>query len=186
MHAHDNPFRTKRLEALRFRDPDVDVESVLRRLNRQHGRGSLVGPKGSGKTTLLLELADALRERGFVPRVVRLNDAHRRPDFSLLTDMDRKTALLLDGAEQLPLHVWWRVRWLARNLPFFITSSHTKPHLFLLHSHRSSPELLRELVCELLEPDALPDVDLADLYARYAGNIRDCLLELYDYEAAGP
>jgi hypothetical protein len=186
MHAHENPFRTHRLEALRFRDPDVDVESLLRRLDQQQGRGSLVGPKGSGKTTLLLELVDALRERGLVPRVVRLNEAHRRPDFSLLADMDRQTALLLDGAEQLPLHIWWRVRWLARNLPCFITTSHMRPHLPLLHRHRSSPELLRELVCELHGAVTLPDADLVDLYARNAGNIRNCLLELYDREAVGP
>lgn len=183
MLAHDNPFRTNRLEALRFRETGVDIQHLLRRLDRQQGRGSLVGPKGSGKTTLLLELAEALRERGLTPRVVRLNDQRKRPDFSCLRQMDAKTALLLDGAEQLAPHVWWRVRWMARGLPCFVTTSHTRPHLPLLHHHHTSPALLRTLVAELLgERASLTEIDFEALYARHAGNLRDCFLELYDHQ----
>ena len=97
--------------------------------------------------------------------------------------MDDKTALLLDGAEQLPWYIWWRIRWLARNLPCFITTSHTRPHLPLLHRHQTSPELLRVLVNELYSEPL--DIDIDDLYERHGGNIRECLRELYDIVSTG-
>ena len=182
MRAHENPFRSDRVESLLFREKGVHLDSLLKQLDEHNGRGSLVGPKGSGKTTLLLELADAISQRGLSPRIVRLNSGGQRFHLSLLRDMDGKTALLLDGAEQLPLYMWWYIRWLARKLPYFVTTSHVRTHLPLLHRHQTSPELLRMLVSELY-PDPL-DVVMGDLYARHGGNIRECLRELYDIVGA--
>ena len=183
MRADENPFRSERVESLSFREQGVDVDILLKRLDQACGRGALVGPKGSGKTTLLLELAAALEERGISARMVRLNSGDGYIDLSLLRGLGSGTALLLDGAEQLPLHVWWRVRWLARKLPCFITTSHIRPHLPLLHRHKTSQELLHMLVTELCS--APLDIDLDALYVRHGGNIRECLRELYDFVGAG-
>ncbi len=182
MRADENPFRSESVEALLFREQGVDVDALLKRLDQQRGRGSLVGPKGSGKTTLLLELADALEERGISTRIVRLNSEGGNVDLALLQGMDSQTALLLDGAEQLPWYIWWRVRWLARGLPCFITTSHRYSHLPLLHRHQTSQKLLQMLVAELYSESL--DVDLNDLYKRHGGNLRECLRELYDLVGA--
>ncbi len=161
----------------------MDIDSLLNRLDDHNGRGSLVGSKGSGKTTLLLELADALGQKGFFPHIVRLTSGDRQLDLSLLENMDSQTALLLDGVEQLPWYVWWQVRWLARKIPCFITTSHTRPYLPLLHRHQTSVELLKILVAEL-HPEPM-DVDLDEIYRRNNGNIRNCLRELYDIVGIG-
>ena len=93
--------------------------------------------------------------------------------------MDGDTALLLDGAEQLSLFAWLRVRWRARNVACFVTTSHTRAHLPLLRTHETSSELLQELVGQLVENPPGAD-ELKSLYARHDGNIRSCLAELYD------
>ena len=184
MRAQENRFRTDRVEGLRFRSAGVDAETLVERLVAQGGRGALVGPKGSGKTTLLLELAAVLRGRGLEARVVRLNSEGRRLNWSLLRRMDSKTALLLDGAEQLRMWSWWRVAWMARGVACFVTTSHTRAHLPLLHRHATSVALLRGLVEALLGGDTC-GVELDRLYARHGGNVRMCLRELYDREARG-
>lgn len=187
MRAHQNPFRSSRLEALRFTGPGGDVAALLAQLDRCNGRGALVGPQGSGKTTLLLELAEAMTARGLAPRVVRLNVEARRPDWRALRGLTARSPLLLDGAEQLGLTSWWRVRWLARHAPYLVTTSHTRAHLPLLHRHHTSPSLLRDLVARLLAmapPEMrlpLPsDETLQLLFDRCGGNLRACFRELYD------
>ncbi len=187
MHAHLNPFRSACQEALRFDAPGATVPELLERLDLQGGRGSLVGPQGSGKTTLLLELAGALSDRGLDPTVVRLNATQRRPDWRALRNLTGQTPLLVDGAEQLSLLAWWRIRWRARRAPYLVTTSHRRAHLPLLHRHATSPALLRTLVGRLLADSpadgAVPHpsaVVLDALFARHAGDVRACLRELYD------
>jgi energy-coupling factor transporter ATP-binding protein EcfA2 len=186
MRAHQNPFRSSCLEALRFIGPGGGVAALLAQLDRCNGRGALVGPQGSGKTTLLLELAEAMTARGLAPRVVRLRVDARRPDWRALRGLTAQSPLLLDGAEQLGLLSWWRVRWLARHAPYLVTTSHTRAHLPLLHRHDTSPSLLRDLVARLLaqEPAATippPSSEaLQALFAQCGGNLRACFRELYD------
>ncbi len=187
MYAHNNPFRTSRQEALRFVAPGVDTGVLLARLDRRGGRGALVGPKGSGKTTLLLELADALSARGLSPTVIRLTAEARRPDWGALRGLTARSALLLDGAEQLGAAAWWRVRWLARRASYLVTTSHTRPHLPLLHHHTTSPTLLQALTTQLLAATPATHArlspsgeDLQALFTRHGGDLRACFRELYD------
>lgn len=204
MRAADNPFRAERIEALRFRHgPSVD--DLLRRLQEQHGRGALVGPKGHGKTTLLLELAGRLRELGWKTPLVRLDTEWPRSGSGLAehfsraaieaglpsegkaapfradTEMETKVVWFLDGAEQLGFLDW---RWAlsrTRHADGFVVTTHRPGRLATLHECRTSPELLRELAGELL---ALPGGPAPDecltLWSRHRGNLRECLRELYD------
>lgn len=207
MRAADNPFRATRVEALRFRHGPT-VDDLLRRLQEQHGRGALVGPKGHGKTTLLLELAARLRELGWKTPNVRLGEEWRRAGGTLAerfeaaaqaaglataskaaafrgdAEIDARVVWFLDGVEQLGFLDW---RWAlsrTRHADGFIVTTHRPGRLPLLHECRTTPELLHELVEELLAVDGIGPVPSADecrtLWNRHSGNLRDCLRELYD------
>ncbi len=185
--AHLNPFRSERVEALSYRGPDVSPSGIIENCRRQHhGRGALTGPKGSGKTTLLLEIARHLCAQGKAPLLIRLNETDRRVDWRTLRLNMRLThppPLLLDGAEQLSLFAWWRLRRLARRTTLLVITSHHPGKLPTLHDHRTTPELLATLVRELLDgPEAdIPSTqDLTPLFERHGGDIRQCLRELYD------
>lgn len=194
MHAHENPFRSERVEALRYRAAGRTVEAgeLLAQLAAWRGRGALVGPKGSGKTTLLEELAAALRVRGTPPVVVRLSTSDRRPDWTALRQsLDSATPppLLVDGAEQLGPLAWLRLRWCARRCPCLVVTTHRPGRLPVLHRHTTSPELLAELVDELLRTGGLPAsqptrTELDQLFDRTGGDLRQCLRALYDRVAA--
>lgn len=189
MPAHSNPFRSERVEALHYRAEGVSAADIIKQCRVfHHGRGALTGPKGSGKTTLLLEIAAELHAEGTEPMLVRLNESNRRVDWEELRrrlGAASPPALLLDGAEQLRLPVWWRLRWLARRAPLLIITTHCTCRLPLLHRHLTSPELLSHLVCELQGgtiPATIPppaqETDI--LFARHNGDIRLCLRDLYD------
>ncbi len=183
MYAHENPFRSDCVESLPFVASVMSPAELLLRLEEQGGRGSLVGPKGSGKTTLLHELAGLLRERGMNPVMMRLSVEERGVDWVRIEALSPETPFLLDGAEQLDIWRWRRVRRLTRQLPLFVTTSHTKAHLPLLHSHTTSPALLRMLVVRLLDGAPPDDIDIDELFRRNDGNIRLYLMALYDYFA---
>jgi energy-coupling factor transporter ATP-binding protein EcfA2 len=179
MHAHKNPFRSERVEALPFQANGHSIKDLLLQLDRQHGRGSLVGPTGSGKTTLMLALNHELQARGIPTLQIRLSTERRRLDLGAIRDASPSRALLLDGAEQLPLPIWWWLRWHARKRPYLITTSHRRAHLPLLHAHTTSPRLLGELIAQLVG-SAPPLAELERRHRRHAGNIRNGLRELYD------
>jgi hypothetical protein len=195
------------VEALRFRHGPT-VDELLRRLQEQHGRGALVGPKGRGKTTLLLELAARLRELGWKTPQVRLDEEWRQAGGTLAerfeaaartaglataakaaafrsdAETGQKAVWFLDGAEQLGFLDW---RWAlsrTRHADGFVVTTHRPGRLPLLHECRTTPGLLRELVDELLEaagPSPALRQDGCDaLWHRHGGNVRDCLRELYD------
>lgn len=192
MLAHENPFRSERIESLAFRAPSVSANALLDALRRQGGRGALVGPKGSGKTTLLEALAEALRQQGHPPVLLRLNESHRRLDWSALgqcLDSATPPPVLVDGAEQLGRLAWWRLRWTARRAPLVLITTHRPGRLPLLHRHATSPGLLADLVQELLRGSvpALPppsDAELRALFAHCGGDVRRCFRALYDHAAA--
>ena len=200
MEAHRNPFRVECLEALAYRPsagclpggagedtPETWRDALLDRLIRRGGRGALVGPKGLGKTTLLEAMGRDLARRGYRVVWLRLSCERRAVDWrTLRRDLNpggKCLALLLDGAEQLNLARWWRVRLLARRATVLLVTTHRPGRLPTLHRHAASPELLGDLVRALLDNTVHPYPDyeqLQTLFQRHDGNLRECLRTLYD------
>ena len=191
----ENPFRTSRIEALAYRDPDdpdsgTFLETLLERWNHVRRRGALVGPKGHGKTTLLEQLEGRLEERGWEIRRLRLRvetptpvrDSRRR----LAEGLHDRAVISVDGLELLRPWTWWRLRRSWRSVGGLLATTHRRGRLPTLHNHLTTPALLRSLVCELLDDEDFRRVDerLDDLFARHDGNVRECLRDLYDRFAA--
>jgi len=66
-----------------------------------------------------------------------------------------------------------------------IVTSHRPGLLPTLTKGPTTPALLQEIVNELQPPGRTLSADfLSDLYQRHAGNLRDCLRELYDLYTA--
>jgi thymidylate kinase len=188
LRAAENPFRVGRVEALRYRAPGFDWQDLLARLERQKGRGALRGPEGTGKTTLLLELGDRLRAQGYAVRHLRpdLDDRRlaRRQVREFAHGVDRRTALLLDGADRVGKVAWWRLRWAARRAAVLVVTTHREGRLPTLQRCRTSPELLAELVGELVPHEAI-GMAAADLWEGSEGNVRRALRTLYDRASRG-
>jgi len=191
MRARDNPFATARLEELPFEFPDgMSWEVLLQRIVSLDYRGAIVGPKGSGKTTLLNELQAELVERGFIPIRARLDKQHQHfsPEFwqEFSSQITSRNAVLLDGAEQLDARTWKRFLREASPASGVIITSHRSGLLPTLVECRTSAALFRRLVGHLVEPPTLDGLPLDQIYAKYQGNVRSALLELYDHFAALP
>lgn len=196
--ARLNPFAASRVEALAFRFPEGwDWPALLDRLAALDLRAALVGPEGHGKTTLLEQLGERLASQGFVPRRASLRRGQRRlpaPDRRrLLRDVSPRDVLLIDGAQELGRWAWWRLRRHSRRAGGLVITCHQQGLLPTLLRCETSPELLEDLVAELLGAESraelggpeLPGFDLAAVYRRHGGNVREALWELYDRWAAG-
>jgi hypothetical protein len=185
MRARDNPFSAQRLAALRHRFSSFSWGDLLARLAALGHRAALVGPHGHGKTTLLEELAVHLESRGFRLRAATLHAGDRRltadQERTLFADLTPRDCLLLDGAEQLNALSWRRVERRSRGAGGLVVTAHRAGLLPTLVECRTTPELLSDLVRELLgaEADAVQPL-AAELFARHGGNLREVLRELYD------
>jgi hypothetical protein len=164
MQARDNPFRSERIETLRYRFEGDSWEGLLARLAALGYRAAIVGPHGSGKTTLLEELEARLKAAGFNTR----RTLPRRPDPGDI--------LLLDSAGLLSPHKWFRIRRRATRAHGLVITDHRSGRLPTLIRCGTSPALLRELVSEL---GPVPH-DLDALHAKHCGDVRRVLRELYD------
>ena len=182
MRARDNPFAVDRVLAVRYKPQGWTWEELLSRLERLRYRAAIVGPRGSGKTTLLEDLCPRLLARGFDPALMRLDDEHRRFDadqFRQVAAAGKRTILLLDGGEQLSPTLWWRFLWQSRRAGGLIITSHRPGRLPTLVAAKTSVHLLDQILIDL----GAHCPDTAALYARWGGNLRDALRELYDHAA---
>jgi hypothetical protein len=186
MRARDNPFGAQRLLALRYHLlSGLTWDDLLARLAALGYRAALVGPHGHGKTTLLEDLAARLEDRGFRLRSATLHAGDRRlsagQERVLFSDLTRRDCLLLDGAEQLNPLSWRRAERRSRAAGGLVVTSHRAGLLPTLVECRTTPELLSDLVRQLLGAEAggLQPL-LGELYDRHGGNLRDVLRELYD------
>jgi hypothetical protein len=181
MLARDNPFRSERIEALAFRDPDTDLPALLAHFRQLGHRGVLVGPHGSGKTTLRETLERHLEAAGWIPhRLVLATDRRARAAevTVLCADLTPRHLLCLDGLDLLGPWLWWRLR--RAGAGGILATSHRPGRLPTLLVHRTSPALLAELVAELAGPEAVAPAAISALFARHGGDVRACLRELYD------
>ncbi len=180
--AHRNPFRTERLEALRYRLDDAGWAALLARGGALGWRCALVGPEGSGKTTLLGELERRLATS--FPVQARLTARRGAPPAradqeAALAALPPGGLLTIDGAEQYGRLGWWRLtrRWRGA----LVATSHRPGLLPTLRTHTTDAGLLGELVREL----GGAEIAVEELWRRHRGNLRTCLLECYDRCAHG-
>jgi len=180
--ARDNPFSSDRILRARYRFSADDWARLIAALACHHGRGALVGPKGSGKTTLLEDLALRLRRTGHDVTLIRLSAEFPRMPGSynkaFFRGLNDRSAVLVDGAEQLSYFRWLHFRWHTRRAGCLVVTTHCEGRLPRLHRCTTSPELLRDLVASLGQ--SLDADESVALYRRHRGNLREALRELYD------
>ena len=186
LRARDNPFSSDRILRERYRLDATGWERLLDRLRAQRNRGALVGPHGSGKTTLLEDLGARLSAQGHQIRWLRIStERPRLPDEFRSGCRDRafeNEFVLLDGAEQLGPISWWQFCYACRNAFGVVVTTHRPGRLKSLHTCRTHPALLHEIVASLGEQ--LTPNEAEALYGRHRGNLREALRELYDRAAA--
>lgn len=182
-----NPFATRhtRPGAVLPLDPwgnPLAVGSVLAMLVR-HPLLAIVGPHGTGKTTLLAALATELDAAG---RPIVLRRLRRRGDalavFRGILRARRNTTFLLDGWERVgPLAARW-IRLVARLRGCrVVVTSHRPAGMPTAVATSGTLPLLAAIVARLPDhADLIMPADLAEVFARHRGNLRDALAELYD------
>ncbi len=188
MQANENPFRLGRADALAYHLSDTTWETLLSRLDALDYRAAIVGPYGSGKTTLLRSLASRLGQDRFRFRPLRLWEEQRlfprgflRPFLAGLTQRD---LILFDEADQLPWPIWYYFKRRSHAAGGLIITSHRSGRLPTLIQCTTSPALLGQVITELLG-QSLPDHQrqVARLYRKHNGDVRQALRELYDVYA---
>lgn len=186
MRARDNYFSIDRVQRIRYRPLDTTFDELLARLEAMHYRGAIVGPEGSGKTTLLEDLHQALNNKDIETQFVFINDTHPLTPSTrrqLLAQCTPNQIVLLDGADVLSRPSWLLLkRAILKRAAGLIVTSHKRPLLPPLIQCYTTPELLSEIVCDLLPPNQAPG-PLEELYTRHHGNLRQCLRTLYDHYA---
>ncbi len=191
MRARDNPFRTERVHQVRYRLLDGTWGEVMRRLRELDYRAAIVGPDGSGKTTLLEDLAPRLAKLGFTTRSLFLNDRKRtlgpteRGEF--FARLGANDVILFDGADLMGRLAWARFKRRTRGAAGLIVTSHRSGLLPTLIECRTTPELLDDIVVQILGDGAGLGELPHRLFEKHQGNLRDALRELYDmYSATAP
>jgi hypothetical protein len=184
MRARDNPFRTESLLRVRYRLEDISWADLLQRCEELSYRAALVGRRGSGKTTLLEDLGPRLRERGFEPYWLRLNEEHtfeRGTLSKMAAAVTHRHIVLLDGAEQLNWLAWQFFKHRARRAGGLIITVHEAMRLPVLLECRTTPALLAGIISDILgtRADGL-SIRPEQLFNKHEGNLRDALRECYD------
>ncbi len=185
MRARDNPYRVEWLHALRFRLQGGCWDRLWERFVRQGRRGCVLGPHGSGKTTLLLELAEWLRDTGLSVRMetVRTGESRRHDPRLWCEGLGEGAVLVVDGADLLSPLRWRRLVQGKPRVAGLIVASHTRRLLPVLHSCRTTADLLDDLIRELHPGNGCGQPSAGDLFTRHRGDLREALRELYDFHA---
>ena len=189
MKARENPFRTDRVLALRYRPRDETLKQLLDRLHRIGYRAAIVGPHGTGKTTLLEDIEPELRVLGFRTKLLHFYDKKRRfrrgEMKRFFAELTRQEFILLDGAEQMSALQWQWFKVRSKKAGGLLITAHKKGMLPTLTECATSPELLEEIISELLIGEtALRSGRSRELFKAHQGNIRSVLREMYDVYAA--
>lgn len=185
MLARENPFRSDRIESLRYEMPNAEWDDLFARFQAHGRRGALVGPEGVGKTTLLEDLAPHLRRMGLRPRFIRLN--RHRADWKTLRnglggEAPATDAILLDGAEQLSGLQWLFFKWRTRQAGAVVITSHVAGLLPTLRVCPACETLFGEFVARL-SGNACDGIDPGQVFRAHGGNMREAFRTLYMHAA---
>ena len=183
-----NPFATRftrpgRLAPLDEDGRPLDLDALLDRVTLLDGRGAIEGPHGSGKTNLLTALAARIDERGGDARLVRVRGTTDAIGVMRgLREPRQETVLCIDGWERLPWPAALATRWWAAGRGCgLIVTAHRPTGLPLLHRSRPSAVVLARIVEQLPgHGGRIRPADIADAFARHAGDLREALYDLYD------
>lgn len=185
-----NPFRTARIDHLRYRLVATTWDQLTARFDALGRRVAVVGDHGAGKTRFLAAFGAHLRDHGRPTWSVRAT--HAPPPTAAEVD---GRVVLVDELDALPWVTRWRWWRRMRAAAGVVVARHA-PSTALPTLHRCAPDaaLVAELVAELVTPRpgdataqsiATPALDdLAALLVRHRGNVRAVFAELYD-RAAG-
>lgn len=186
----------QRLSRLAYRLDGTTWDALLARFAALDRRAALIGPEGRGKSTLLGELGARLERQGFRLRLATLRRGERQLASSdrerLFGGARESDLLLIDGAQELAPREWRRVREASQRAGGLLITSHRAGLLPTLHECRTTPELLGELMAELLDGTTPHDAALSSAeaarshFVRHGGNLRDALLAAYDDCARAP
>ena len=182
MKARDNPFRVDRVLTIRYAPQGWTFGELLDRLATLEHRAAIVGPEGSGKTTLLEDLASHLASRNLTAKYLRLDRDQRTFDPAMLQEffehLSDRDVICLDGCEQLSEPAWVAFVKRSERAGGLIGTTHKPGRLPTLVTCSTSPQLLREIVEQLIGRDY--SIDVTALHTKHRGNVRDALRDLYD------
>jgi hypothetical protein len=181
-----NPFSTRHVRpgAIPYQFPPGDsMDALLSRLEASGWWGQIIGPHGTGKSTLVAALLPALQQRGREPSLVRLHERHRRLPPAVWAAPPANGVLVLDGFEQLPLWVRWRLQRHCRRSGWgLLVTAHRPLGLPDLHCTEVKPDVARSILAHLLggQQGLVDESDLFACLAARGGNLREALFDLYD------
>ena len=186
--SETNPVSTKMVRPGRLEyhfSPGVTAESLVDDLAASRWWGEVVGPHGSGKSTLLHSLIPRIECRDRHVQRVTLHRGQRRLRLHRkdVARWNSRTQVVVDGYEQLwtPSRVWLNYTCRRRGVGLLI-SVHRSAGLPLLWRTKTSPELVRRVVAELLGERAamIEPGDIKAAWERHGPNLREVLFDLYD------
>ena len=176
------------------------VEFFFRSFRKYNYRSQIIGNHGSGKTTFLIDFVKYIQHLGYLVNHFTLNDkqCYLPAKFweyqnSLVTqfkncEIDHLPIAVIDGYEQLSLgqKIWLRCSCRKKSKSGLLITTHSAVWRLpvLLHT-KPTYETLHYIIGHLfrdtqeIEP---PDMTLCrSLFELHQGNIRNVLLDLYDY-----
>lgn len=190
---------------------NAELSHLVDRFLRFNRRGQIVGVHGSGKTSLLENLVPLLgtvvfRADGFCSQRFRtdfqldsksivwltLRKGSQVMEFlnQLLRIEQFQGILVLDGFEQLN---WWRryrlIRWTNRQRCGLLVTTHRQVRMPLLCRTRVTSEVARLVLAQACDQALVDsslfkrfdDLDWSEMLRKHHGNLRECMMELYDY-----
>ena len=187
MNARENPFATDRAQRLlTFRSEwaDTSMDQLTNQWKKLNRRASILGRHGSGKSTLLASWKHHL-ETNKHPVIhlflSRENGSFSTAQWNLIANCQGQT-ILLDGEEQLSWKQRHRFYQLTKNASGILVTRHKKGRLPNLCHLDPGIEILHRCIRELA-PDHYQTLSthLPTWWKQYRGNIREILLECYDF-----